>query len=233
MNQQQGPGYPPQGPGYTQQYNVNPGQSGYGYPTLAPPSNKPINQIALVAIGALGGMCLAGVVMSGKTTSNENASAATVAVRPASAREQPTTVAAPVAQTNSAPPATEAPAPAPTAATQRERLEFPIEVHRFRGLSELQQQQYATTFRGKSLHGSGAIFNVENCGVLDDSAQWGSDCIKVLVDTTTERAALYFPSSRRGEIAALNRGQSYTFDNCTTISIRNWGFWATATCDMP
>jgi len=100
-------------------------------------------------------------------------------------------------------------------------------------MNELQQGTYAETFGGNTMYGRGRIFSVENCSFLDDSERWGDDCIKVVVDTAQERVALYFSADRRSEIAALSTGRRYEFDNCTTVSIKNWGFWCTATCDMP
>jgi hypothetical protein len=245
MSWQQGPGYPQQGPGYPPEGGQT-GQPGYRPPAPTPtPAPKSRSRSMLIAIGVIGGLCFLGMLAGGKKNSENSSNSAVSTPQPVQIRQAlppatsptprasntppPAPVVAPTAPPQPAPVAPAAPAtPSPTA----ERLRFPAEVHRFRRLSELQQEDYASTFSGKILYGSGRIFSVENCGIVDDSARYGSDCIKVLVDTTTGRAALYFASSRRPEISALRVGQRYTFDNCTTISIRNWGFWATATCDM-
>jgi hypothetical protein len=100
-------------------------------------------------------------------------------------------------------------------------------------MNELRQESYASEFAGKVLHGSGRIENVEECGLMDDSARWGSGCIMVLLDAGEARIALYFSEGQRDTVAELNVGQRYTFDHCVANSITNWGFWSTATCDMP
>jgi hypothetical protein len=149
------------------------------------------------------------------------------AERRAAAAAAAAAAAPPPAATLPPPPAT-----APTAVAGS-RLEFPAEVTRFHRMNELQQDAYAATFGRNTLAGSGRIVTVENCGFLDESERWGRDCIMVTVRDGGARAALYFSSARRAEIAALSEGQRYSFDNCTTVTIRNWGFWSTATCDMP
>ena len=199
-------------------------QSGVSSASTTKPKGK-LSTAVLAAVGSLclvSGLCVASAAMlCGEPARDEVASQ--VAPSPPVAAPPPPVAAPP-------PPPVAAPSPPPATV---QALEFPGEVQRFHRLNELQQETYAATFGGNVLSGTGQIFSVENCGLLDDSARWGRDCIKVVVDTDTERAALYYSSDRRAEIAALSEGQRHSFANCTTVSIRNWGFWSTATCDMP
>ena len=100
-------------------------------------------------------------------------------------------------------------------------------------LNELKQTQRASGFPGSILHGSGKVFEVGTCGFLDESEKYGSDCLKVVLDKGSPRVVLYFGENKRSEIAELSVGSRYSFDNCVATSVKDWGAWATATCDMP
>lgn len=112
---------------------------------------------------------------------------------------------------------------------------FPTVVDKFEGMNELQQEDFAKDFRGVSLSGKGEVDTVEKCGFADDSKKWGRKCLKVTLWSASEksRVALYFPEDKRDEIKGYKKGTAVQFKDCITNSIKNWGFWCTATCDMP
>jgi hypothetical protein len=110
---------------------------------------------------------------------------------------------------------------------------FPAVVRKFIKLNELKQEAFADAFPGTSLSGKGKVFNVEKCGFMDDSEKHGRDCYKVVLDAGEPRICLYFGEKDKAQVAEYNKGQAMTFENCRGISIKNWGLWSTATCDMP
>lgn len=110
---------------------------------------------------------------------------------------------------------------------------FPEVVQSFIDMTEIQQKAFASTFEGTVLSGSGELFDVSKCGWTDDSKKYGSDCYKVTLDSGVPRVVLYFPKSKEAQMATFTKGNSYNFKNCVGISIRDWGAWSTATCDMP
>ena len=122
-----------------------------------------------------------------------------------------------------------------TAVTPRlgQKAKFPDVVNRFSGLNELKQEAFAETFAGTSLSGEGQVFEVGRCGIMDDSKRWSGECYKVTLDAGSPRVALYYGAKDKSKIAELNKGQHFTFKDCIGLSIKNWGFWCTATCDMP
>ena len=147
----------------------------------------------------------------------------------ARARQPVAAVAArePVADTKPA-----APEPEP-ASLSGKRETFPGIVQKFIDMNELQQDAYAATFQGVVLSGSGEVSEVEKCGFLDDSKKWGDDCVKLVLDSGIPRVALYYGEKDKATVAARTKGSRVTFSNCVANSIKNWGFWSTATCDMP
>lgn len=110
---------------------------------------------------------------------------------------------------------------------------FPATVAKFIAMTELQQEKFASTFEGTVLSGAGKVSEVEKCGLLDDSKEYGTDCWKVILDVGAPRVALYYSSDDEERIEKVKKGQSLSFKDCAGISITNWGFWSTATCDMP
>ncbi|MDP1930030.1 MAG: hypothetical protein Q8L60_01075 [Gammaproteobacteria bacterium] len=115
-----------------------------------------------------------------------------------------------------------------------ERVEFPNFVSQFHSATALRQEDIQSTFSEMIMFGTGSVSEVVGCGIFDDSKKYsGSDCYKVVLDNGSPRAVLYYGSKDRGRISQLNTGQQFTFENCEAISITNWGFWSTATCDMP
>jgi hypothetical protein len=109
---------------------------------------------------------------------------------------------------------------------------FPEVVQSFIDMTEIQQKAFASTFEGTVLSGSGELFDVSRCGWTDDSKKHGSDCYKVTLDDGVPRVVLYFPKSKEAQVATFKKGNTYNFKNCVGISIRDWGAWSTATCDM-
>jgi hypothetical protein len=114
-----------------------------------------------------------------------------------------------------------------------ESATFPSVVAKFMKMNELKQEEYAKSFEGTMLSGSGKVTQVEKCGWLDDSRRWRGQCIKVILDNGAPRAALYFGPQDRAKASSYSKGDSVTFSSCRANSIKNWGFWSTATCDMP
>ncbi|MEE2789289.1 MAG: hypothetical protein VX589_18270 [Myxococcota bacterium] len=110
---------------------------------------------------------------------------------------------------------------------------FPAVVKKFSNLNELKQEAFAETFPGTVLSGKGKVFEVSRCGWLDESEAWGSDCFKVTLDSGAPRVALYYGDDDKELISALDKGQRFSFENCVAVGIKDWGFWSTATCDMP
>lgn len=110
---------------------------------------------------------------------------------------------------------------------------FPDLVGKFHAMTEIQQKKYAETFEGTVLSGSGNVFEVEKCGFTDDSQDYGKGCWKVVLDNGNPRVALYHSDDDEEKIAKYKKGQRISFKDCKGISIKNWGFWSTATCDMP
>jgi predicted metalloprotease len=120
------------------------------------------------------------------------------------------------------------------AAESSERMAFPQFVAQFHEATSLRQETIARAFGGKIMSGSGSVTEVARCGFLDESKLYrSSDCYKIVLDNGSPRAVLYFGSKDRDKFLQLNTGQRFSFENCTTISITNWGFWSTATCDLP
>lgn len=120
-----------------------------------------------------------------------------------------------------------------TAAEPAKKGTFPDLVGKFHAMTEIQQKKYAETFEGTVLSGSGNVFEVEKCGFMDDSQEYGKSCWKVVLDNGNPRVALYHSDSDEEKIAKYKKGQRISFKDCKGISIKNWGFWSTATCDMP
>jgi hypothetical protein len=114
-----------------------------------------------------------------------------------------------------------------------QRLEAFAHVRKFKNLNELKQAKLAGNFEGALLHGTGKVTEVGECSFTDDSNRHGSDCVKITLDKGDPRVVLYLPASKADQIMNLSNGDSYRFENCTAISLKDWGFWATATCDMP
>lgn len=110
---------------------------------------------------------------------------------------------------------------------------FPDVVKKFAALNELKQDEFKGTFKGTVLRGSGKVSEVEKCGFLDDSEKWDSDCVKVILQEGNARVALYYGPSDKAKVSNYSKGDRVTFSNCVANSIRDWGFWSTATCDMP
>jgi len=106
-------------------------------------------------------------------------------------------------------------------------------VKKLKGMNELKQNSIASDFAGTVLHGSGKVFEVGECGFMDKSEEYGSDCIKVTLDKGIPRVVLYFDSSESSSIEDVAIGSRYSFDYCVATDITDWGMWATATSDMP
>ncbi len=116
---------------------------------------------------------------------------------------------------------------------EQTRVEPFAYLHKFKRMNDLKQEDAAETFPGWRLKGQGKISDVSKCGLTDKSSRYGEECVKVKVDKGKARVVLYFSESKKGEIMELSVGERYSFDNCKAISVKDWGFWATATCDMP
>ena len=127
------------------------------------------------------------------------------------------------------------PVPAEQVPTQSatKAAKFPDVVAKFIRMNKLKQDAFAAGFHGTVLSGSGRVFEVGGCEWTDDSEKWGGNCLKVTLDKGTPRVVLYFGEKDKAEIASYNKGQAMQFTDCMGISIKNWGFWSTATCDMP
>ncbi len=110
---------------------------------------------------------------------------------------------------------------------------FPGIVQKFIDMNDLQKEAYAATFKGVVLSGSGEVTEVEKCGFLDDSTKWGDDCVKVILDSGIPRVALYYGDKDKSKVSGYSKGTNVSFSNCVANSIKDWGFWSTATCDMP
>lgn len=204
-----------------------------------------------IAMGAVGCVIILLGVVGALAPKKEKTTAAPdptpVATQAAAADDAParTTTTAARRSARTKPPAEE---PAPAAASAEEGnaeaskreeppsgppAKFPEVVARFIAMNELKQEAFATTFAGTMLSGSGKVFEVEKCGMLDDSKRWGSHCFKVILDAGAPRVALYYGNKDKATIANYEKGQQVTFKDCKANSIKNWGFWSTATCDMP
>lgn len=118
-------------------------------------------------------------------------------------------------------------------ASEGQTAQFPAVVAQFMKLNDLKQEAFSESFPGTVISGTGKVFQVTKCGFVDDSQKWGSDCIKVILDSGTPRVALYYSSDKASEIAEYSKGKRISFSGCVANSIKNWGFWSTATCDMP
>ena len=129
-------------------------------------------------------------------------------------------------------PAQERAAQPPTGAPPRQ-ARFPEIVARFIKMNKLKQDAFAAEFHGTVLSGSGEVFEVADCGWTDDSEKWGQNCLKVTLDKGNPRVVLYFGEKDKAQIASYDKGQALRFSGCVGIGIKNWGFWSTATCDMP
>ena len=106
-------------------------------------------------------------------------------------------------------------------------------VKKFKNMNELKQESTKEKFPGTILKGKGKIFEIGDCGWLDKSDAHGSGCYKITLDKGMPRVVLYFDDDKSDELENLSKGQKYSFDNCVATDITDWGFWATATCDMP
>lgn len=106
-------------------------------------------------------------------------------------------------------------------------------VSKFKNMNEIKQKQEREKFPGTLLKGTGKIFEVAECGWTDKSKKYGSGCYKITLDKGSPRVVLYFDSSKADELSEYSKGKNYTFGNCVGTDITDWGFWATATCDMP
>lgn len=128
----------------------------------------------------------------------------------------------------------EAEEPAGSAPSGNGRSErFPAIVEKFIALNELKQEDFAKSFKGTTLSGSGTVFEVGKCDFTDDSSAWAGKCLKITLDSGVPRVALYYGPKDREKIAGYSKGQSISFSGCVANSIKNWGMWSTATCDMP
>jgi hypothetical protein len=99
-------------------------------------------------------------------------------------------------------------------------------------MAAVPQKQFSDTFKGTVLSGTGNVFQVDACDVLDDSARWGAKCAKLVLDSGAARVVLYFDEKYRAALASYQKDQSVTFTDCTANSVKNWGFGPVATCDM-
>ena len=130
----------------------------------------------------------------------------------------------------------QAPKSVPTATTpttDQQQWTFPEINEAFSRRSELQREPFSESVKGTLLSGRGNITEVGRCGFLDNSIRHGNNCLKITLDNDQPRAVLYFPKSRQDDLSALEVGDGYRFSNCTVISITDYGFWTTVTCDMP
>ena len=93
------------------------------------------------------------------------------------------------------------------------------------------RRQRRTTYR--ALQNTDPLVLGGPFGLLDDSKEYGTGCWKVVLDVGAPRVALYYSSDDEERIEKLKKGQSLSFEDCAGISIKSWGFWSTATCDMP
>ena len=122
---------------------------------------------------------------------------------------------------------------ATTTTAEAGSAKFPAVVKKFHKMNELKQESFAEKFPGTILSGKGKVTSVEKCGFLDDSKKYGSNCYKVIIDSGIPRVALYYGNKDKAKIAEYEEGKRLSFKNCKANSIKNWGFWSTATCDMP
>jgi DNA-directed RNA polymerase subunit RPC12/RpoP len=123
--------------------------------------------------------------------------------------------------------------PARVAQSAARQERFPEIVARFIKMNKLKQNAFAAEFHGTVLSGSGKVFEVADCGWTDDSEKWGQNCLKVTLDNGNPRVVLYFGEKDEAQIASYDKGKAMRFSDCVGISIKDWGFWSTATCDMP
>jgi hypothetical protein len=128
------------------------------------------------------------------------------------------------------PPSASTPAAEPRPAAPA--ANFPSLADQFITLRGLPQKAFSETFKGTVLSGTGTVFQVDACDVLDDSARWGAKCAKLVLDNGASRVVLYFDEKYRAMLASYRREQTVTFTDCTAISVKNWGFGPVATCDM-
>ena len=141
------------------------------------------------------------------------------------------TPATPVAGTNLAANSAGASTAAPT--MDQRQWTFPEINAAFSQLSELKREPFAASVKDTLLSGRGNITEVGRCNFLDDSKRHGKHCLKITLDNDQPRAVLYFSKSSQDELSALEVGDGYRFTNCTVISMTDYGFWTTVTCDMP
>lgn len=111
-------------------------------------------------------------------------------------------------------------------------VNFPSLVDQFMALRGSAQKDFSNAFKGTVLSGTGNVFQVDDCNVLDDSARWGSACAKLVLDHGAARVVLYFDEQYRSMLARYQKDQSVMFADCTANSVKDWGFGSVATCDM-
>lgn len=203
--------------------------------SAASPAGRPKAYVGM----ALGGVMSAAVVLVAVSSGGAQKSAGdlpTAPVRtpveaPATPEASQRGASAPVVAAETA-----APPPIPHPVEPERKGSYPTLVSKFHQMTELQQKKYAETFPDTVLSGAGKVFEVEKCGFLDDSRAHKRGCWKVILDDANDaepRVALYYGTEHEDELAALKKGQRLSFKDCTGNSIKNWGFWSTATCDMP
>ncbi|MEE2789290.1 MAG: hypothetical protein VX589_18275, partial [Myxococcota bacterium] len=104
----------------------------------------------------------------------------------------------------------------------KKSAKFPNIVRKFSGLNDLKQEAFADSFPGTVLSGKGKITEVSRCGFADNSEKWEDQCYKVLIDSGAPRIALYFGEKDKARIAELDKGDTFKFEECTAVSIKNW-----------
>ena len=122
---------------------------------------------------------------------------------------------------------------ATTTSAEAGSAKFPAVVKKFNNMNALKRESFAKQFPGTNLFGKGEVTSVEKCGLLDDSKKYGSNCYKVIIDSGIPRVALYYGNKDKAKIAEYEVGLRLSFRNCKANSIKKWGYWSTATCDMP
>jgi len=137
--------------------------------------------------------------------------------------------------TGSTAPTAEA-APAAAEAAKPAKSTTPVDwvpvVRNFKGMMDIKQEQFKDRFVGMVLKGKGKITEVGKCSFLDKSQKYDRDCYKVKLERGKSRVVLYFPTSQRSNLVNLRKGSRHKFTNCVGVDIKDWGFWATALCDM-
>jgi hypothetical protein len=122
--------------------------------------------------------------------------------------------------------------PRPSAVPPAAPSNFPAVVGEFIKLNTLQQKEFTKTFKGIALNGTGNVFEVDACDLLDDSADRGSTCVKLVLDSGASRVVLYFDEQYKAMLAKFRKDQRVAFEGCRADSVRNWGFGPLVTCDM-